>query len=76
MMPFDTVFPDIAKNEVRVFHVHDHDELPRGAYLFREFYCNEPACDCRRVRILQDKGNGRNFSRLATGAKDKGAIAG
>ena len=28
------------------------------------------------VRILQDKGNGRNFSRLATGAKDKGAIAG
>jgi hypothetical protein len=51
MMPFDTVFPAIAENEVRVFHVHDHGELPRGAYLLREFYCNEPACDCRRVLL-------------------------
>lgn len=51
MMPFDTVFPHIAENETRVFHVHDHDDLPRGAYLLREFYCNEPACDCRRVLL-------------------------
>jgi len=51
MMPFDMVFPDVAKNEVRVIHALDHDALPRGAYLFRELYCNEPACDCRRVLL-------------------------
>jgi hypothetical protein len=51
MMPFDTIFPDIAENEVRVIHAFDHDELPHGDYLFREFYCNEPACDCRRVLL-------------------------
>jgi len=51
MMPFDTVFPDLAKTEVRVIHALDHDELPKGAYLFRELYCNEPECDCRRVLL-------------------------
>lgn len=38
MMPFDTVFPDIAKNEVHVIHALDHQKLLRGAHLFREFY--------------------------------------
>ena len=51
MMSFGTVFPDLAKNEVRVIHALDHDELPQGAYLFREFFCNEPRCDCRRVLL-------------------------
>jgi hypothetical protein len=51
MMPFDTVFPDLAKNEVRVVHIVDRHELPKGAYLLREFYCNEPECDCRRVLL-------------------------
>ncbi|HEY6724145.1 MAG TPA: SEC-C metal-binding domain-containing protein [Polyangiaceae bacterium] len=32
--------------------VIDRDGLPKGDYLFREFYCNEPDCDCRRV-VLQ-----------------------
>jgi hypothetical protein len=43
MMPFETVFPDLAKNEVRVIHALDHDDLPRGTYLFRELSCNVPA---------------------------------
>jgi hypothetical protein len=29
-----------------------------------------------RVRILQDKGNERDFNELADGTKDKGAIPG
>jgi len=41
----------VAKNEARVIHAPDHKRLPRGAYVFREFYCNEPNCDCRRVLL-------------------------
>jgi hypothetical protein len=48
MMSFGKVFPDLAKNEVRVIHAVDHDDL-RGVYLFRDLHCNEPTCDCRRV---------------------------
>lgn len=51
MMPFDTIFPDIAENEIRFIRVRERDNLPQGDYLFREFYCNEPACDCRRVLL-------------------------
>ena len=49
MMPFDLVFPDIAEEEARFFLVRSHASLPSGTYLFREFYCPEPRCDCRRV---------------------------
>ena len=44
MLPFDLVFQDLARKEVRVIHVGSSDK-----FLFREFYCNEPGCDCRRV---------------------------
>jgi hypothetical protein len=51
MMPFDLVFPHVAEEETRSIHVtKDADTaLPVGAYLFREYYCTEPRCDCRRV---------------------------
>jgi len=51
MMPFDSVFPEIAKDEMRIIHAFHHDKLPPGTYLFRELYCHEPACDCRRVLL-------------------------
>jgi hypothetical protein len=51
MMPFDTVFDELAKSETRVIHVPDHAELPPGTYALRELYCHEPACDCRRVLL-------------------------
>ena len=51
MMPFDNVFPDIARNEARAILAPEADALPRGTYLFRELYCNEPNCDCRRVLL-------------------------
>ena len=49
MMPFDLAFPEIAKQEARSFLVQSHGALPSGTYVFREFYCAEPRCDCRRV---------------------------
>jgi len=51
MMSFDTVFPDLAEREVRVIYAVDHPPLPKGAYLFREFFCEEPRGDRRRVHL-------------------------
>jgi hypothetical protein len=51
MMPFDTLFPAVAKDEARVIQVLDHAKLPNGDYVFREFFCTEPECDCRRVLL-------------------------
>jgi hypothetical protein len=51
MMPFDAVFPDLAKSESRVIHAPEDGPLPAGSYLLRELYCEEPACDCRRALL-------------------------
>jgi hypothetical protein len=48
MMAFDHVFMDVAQRESRAIQATD----PRGkpaTFLFREFYCADPGCDCRRV---------------------------
>jgi hypothetical protein len=51
MMPFDLLYYEVAKSESRMFHVFDRNDLPSGIYVFREFYCTEPHCDCRRVLL-------------------------
>ncbi len=54
MMPFDLLFLSVAEEETRSIRVPDESggQVPAGHYLFRELYCTEPRCDCRRV-ILQ-----------------------
>lgn len=54
MMPFDLLFLSVAEEEARSIRVPDGSgaKVPAGHYLFRELYCTEPRCDCRRV-ILQ-----------------------
>jgi hypothetical protein len=49
MLPFDTLFMDLAGKEVRVIHSVNSPDLPLGTYIFREFFCGESGCDCRRV---------------------------
>jgi hypothetical protein len=51
LLSFDTPFPTIAKDEYLVLQVRTPGAVPVGDYLFREFYCVEPRCDCRRVRL-------------------------
>lgn len=51
MLPFDVAFPELAAAEVRTILVQEEDNLPVGTYLFRELYCAEPRCDCRRVML-------------------------
>jgi hypothetical protein len=50
MMAFDHVFLDVAERESRAMQTTD----PRGrpaTFLFRELYCADPGCDCRRVLL-------------------------
>lgn len=51
MVPFYTRFPDVAWKEMRSATVRDMPPLPTGEYGFLELYCDERACDCRRVII-------------------------
>jgi len=52
MFPFWVRFPDVAARETRVLTLlHPQNGLPAGSYGFLELYCDDPACDCRRVLI-------------------------
>lgn len=48
MMAFDHVFMDVARRESWAIQTTDHRGRP-ATFLFREFYCADPGCDCRRV---------------------------
>ena len=52
LIPFYVVDPDLAVKETRVIHVLQPQRgIPLGAYGLLEFYCPDPACDCRRVML-------------------------
>jgi len=52
MRPFFTEFDDLALRETRDATVKGYKGLPDGSYAFLEWYCDEPDCDCRYVRIV------------------------
>ena len=51
MIGFHHLFPDIAKKEMRTAEVRNDPILPPDSYVFVEFYCVDPDCDCRRVML-------------------------
>jgi len=53
LLPFDLLFLAVAKEETRSIRVPDGSgaDVPAGNYFFREFYCTEPRCECRRVLL-------------------------
>jgi len=52
LIPLFAVDPELAAQETRVMHtLVPQEELPVGAYGLLEFYCPDPACDCRRVML-------------------------
>lgn len=51
MMNFDSIFPEVARRESYAIQVVKRGQVPPGHYLFREYYCNDPGCDCRRVLL-------------------------
>lgn len=61
MMAFDYVFLDVARNESRAITTQDADGTA-ATFLFREFYCTEPRCNCRRVVLLVEWIEGRRVA--------------
>lgn len=54
MRPFISEFPILGEEETRMIHILEEggDEFPPpDEYAFLELYCDEKACDCRRVLI-------------------------
>ena len=51
MVPFFERFRELAFEEMRSATVRGRKDLPDGEYGFLELYCDDPACDCRRVII-------------------------
>jgi hypothetical protein len=51
MVPFHTLFGDLAFKETRSATVRGRGDVPDGEYGFLELYCDEVDCDCRRVLI-------------------------
>jgi hypothetical protein len=50
MTHFDSVFPEVAARETRSLYLPEgYKRLPCAQYGFLELYCDDPACDCRRV---------------------------
>jgi hypothetical protein len=47
VLPFDHLFPELATREVLL--IEDASTRPSTIFVFREFYCTDPRCDCRRV---------------------------
>jgi hypothetical protein len=50
-VPFDEYFRELAAAETRVLTIPPGGSggLPADSYVFREMFCNERGCDCRRV---------------------------
>ncbi len=51
VVPFHNYFPDLAEAECRVATVLNRRDLPDDEYGLLESYCDDPACDCRRVML-------------------------
>jgi len=51
MTLFHSLLPDVAADETRSVTILNHPDLPKAQYGFIESYCDDPACDCRRVLI-------------------------
>lgn len=50
MIPFHSRYGAVALRDVRAMIVDENEcQMPAGRYLFVESYCDDPACDCRRV---------------------------
>ena len=66
MYPFSARFPDVAAHETRVIELpYSQGGLPAGSYGFLELYCDDPACDCKRV-LLQVRAEHEPDKVLAT----------
>ena len=70
MMAFDHLFMDVARREGLAVTMTDASGRS-ATVLFREFYCHEPRCDCRRVVLLAHWVEGRRIAASINFAFDR-----
>ena len=51
LIPFHSLFPEIALKETRSLTLIGYPGLPDGDYGLLEAYCPDPNCDCQRVML-------------------------
>ena len=47
MRDFFEAFPEMAARETRLLQVSGDSLIPAGDYTLKEYYCEDPRCDCR-----------------------------
>ncbi|HNV00342.1 MAG TPA: hypothetical protein PKK20_10420 [Verrucomicrobiota bacterium] len=69
MTSFHSLFPELAMREVRCLHFGPGSALPAGEYIYLEFYCEDLACDCRRMflQVISPTEPGRVFASINYG---------
>lgn len=77
MIPFHSLFPELAQREVRCVHIgprsgpapSPESDLPSDEYVYLEYYCDDLACDCRRVflEVISKGQPGKIFASLGYG---------
>ncbi len=66
IVPFQSLYPDLAQSETRSATVPGDAKLPGDEYTFIENYCDDPNCDCRRTIINVISRNTHGGKILAT----------
>ncbi len=75
MISFHSVFPELARREVRCVHVRPAQggapasALPADEYVYVEYYCEDLNCDCRRVflQVISGREPDRVFASIGYG---------
>jgi hypothetical protein len=79
LIPFFVVEPEIAARETRVVNLLVPDAgLPAGSYGQFEFFCPDPACNCRRVmlEVVEEKDTDHFLAAISYGFDREGEEAG
>ncbi|MEM7657892.1 MAG: hypothetical protein AAF399_17335, partial [Bacteroidota bacterium] len=71
-----STFPTIAIREMRIVKMKKPQlYVPKGSYLFMEYYCSDPECDCRRVQVQvfahPPRGIPQSYAILSYGWEDE-----
>ncbi len=67
LQEFASRFRQVAAEETRTIRVLERGDLPLGEYGFLEFFCADPACDCRRAMLQVTTPDGRVWASISFG---------
>jgi hypothetical protein len=73
MVAFFEKFRDLAFKETRSVTVPAGNPVPADEYGFLEFFCNDKACDCRRVmiRVVGRQSGDKVWATISYGWEDE-----